>query len=526
MHAREDQHGGPAAKQARPLAKAPARAAGLAPPGASVPTHLLRLQRLAGNQAVTRALEDAPHEHGAGRGHGESSVQRSTDAQPTPQRPSSVFDALGSPWRPLEPRIRQNAEQAYGMSFAHVRVHTGPVAQRSAVALGALAYTNGPDIIVGPQGANDETMYHEVDHVHQQSLGPVPGRDNGSGVRVSHENDPFERRSAENGRKMARGDAPELGIPGATDALAPAAEPAYVQRTRGEEAVRRHVHEAGCGHGLPVQRAGDGRPPGVLVNDQRQIGPDGLMEPRREDQENLERVFPRAEDGTFERFPDPVAAIRPVATGVRASLRRVASSMSLRGSRDAGRSSDSDNAEPAEWLRAINPRRKEGGDMGPYRRNCGDAVRSFLASWSGNPTVAAGMRGAGVEPDGSKQTGYWAAGAGTMYKDPRTYTVVENATDVQDGWQAVQRQLESMEHGSSCIVVFKPTDARVSEVDHMIAAVNHRGRVVWVDPQMGRVSGKPMYEGSGVVTITLSPAFLAVEATRMDSRGVVQPVGS
>ena len=177
-------------------------------PAAALPP-LLALQRAAGNAAVSRAIEADRHEHGAGCGH-DDAVQRA-EAQPAVQRRSSVFDAVSSPASRLEPRIQQKAEQAYGMSFDHVRVHSGPVAQRSAQELDARAYTTGSSIVVGPQGVDDETMFHEIDHVRQQSMGPVAGSDNGSGAKVSSPDDAFERRSAENGRRVAQGAAPDLG---------------------------------------------------------------------------------------------------------------------------------------------------------------------------------------------------------------------------------------------------------------------------------------------------------------------------
>jgi hypothetical protein len=177
---------------------------------AAPPPPLLALQRAAGNAAVTRAVQEARHEHGPDCGH-TADVQRDASAEPAVQRRSSVFDAISSPGKPLDARIQAKAEQAYGMSFAHVRVHDGPVAQRSAMEYGAHAYTTGSDIVIGPQGVNDETLYHEIDHVRQQSMGPVAGTDDGSGARVSDPDDSFERRAAENGRRLAQGAAPDLG---------------------------------------------------------------------------------------------------------------------------------------------------------------------------------------------------------------------------------------------------------------------------------------------------------------------------
>ncbi|MFD6276094.1 DUF4157 domain-containing protein [Streptomyces sp. NPDC060209] len=164
------------------------------------------LQRTAGNAVVARAVEEDRHEHGAACGH-ETAEQPPADA-------SSVVGAVRSPGRPLDAHLMEKAEQGYGMSFRHVRVHSDPAAQRSATELGARAYTTGHDIVVGPQGADDETMFHELDHVRQQSLGPVAGTDNGAGVAVSHQDDPFERHATANGRRMAQGAMPDLSGPG------------------------------------------------------------------------------------------------------------------------------------------------------------------------------------------------------------------------------------------------------------------------------------------------------------------------
>ncbi|WP_329233193.1 DUF4157 domain-containing protein [Streptomyces sp. NBC_01460] len=169
------------------------------------------LQRAAGNAVVARAVEEERHQHGAACGH-EAAEQPPADASSA--QLSSVMDAVRSPGRPLDSRLMERAEQGYGMSFRHVRVHSDPVAQSSATAFGARAYTTGHDIVVGPQGADDETMFHELDHVRQQSLGPVAGTDNGAGVAVSHQDDPFERHATANGRRMAQGAMPDLSGPG------------------------------------------------------------------------------------------------------------------------------------------------------------------------------------------------------------------------------------------------------------------------------------------------------------------------
>jgi len=178
-------------------------------PTAALPP-LAALQRAAGNAAVTLAIQRARDEEHAVEPEGAGAGT----AAPV-QRRSSVPDAVGSPGHPLEPRILQRAEQAYRMDFGHVRVHSGPVARRSAEELGALAYTTGSHIVLGGGRVDDEVMYEEVDHVRQQALGPVPGTLNSTGEKVSHPDDPFERSAGANGRKLARGAAPDLALPGA-----------------------------------------------------------------------------------------------------------------------------------------------------------------------------------------------------------------------------------------------------------------------------------------------------------------------
>ncbi|MEU6478147.1 DUF4157 domain-containing protein [Streptomyces sp. NPDC047017] len=233
---------------------------------------LLNLQRLAGNAAVSRAVEEERHAHGPGCGHpetapagGQAAVQRRVSlgeahgpgcehpetpagGQAAVQRRVSLGEALASPGTPLEPRIRNKAKQAYGMSFDHVLMHSGPVAQRSAAELGALAYTTGSDIVSQEPNLDDETLFHEVDHVYQQAMGPVAGTSNGAGANVSSENDAFERSSAANGRRLSQGQAPDLTLPGdaghsASVQRAPAAAhgPAVAVQRKGHEKLKEQI---------------------------------------------------------------------------------------------------------------------------------------------------------------------------------------------------------------------------------------------------------------------------------------------
>ncbi|MFE5243410.1 MULTISPECIES: eCIS core domain-containing protein [unclassified Streptomyces] len=256
------------------------------------------LQRSAGNAVVARAVEEERHEHGAGCGH-ETAEPPAADAS---VQQSSVVDAVRSPGRPLDSRVMERAEQGYGMSFRHVRVHSDPVAQRSAAALGARAYTTGHDIVVGPQGADDETMFHELDHVRQQSLGPVAGTDNGSGVAVSHQDDPFERHASANGRRMAQGSMPDLTGPGSGASTGTPAE----------------AHEGG---GITVARMMSGGGRRMHKKDRGQMfeitGPQGPIVGRyiRSSSRGTE-IFATTTQGRIEVYPEQILGPRATVGGI------------------------------------------------------------------------------------------------------------------------------------------------------------------------------------------------------------------
>ena len=100
---------------------------------------LMALQRAAGNAAVVRAVQAArvaavPPEHAV--------------ASPRVQR-STVHDLLRSAGRPLDAGVRGDMEVRLGADISRVRIHTGSVAHRSAVEIGARAYTAGEHVVLG-----------------------------------------------------------------------------------------------------------------------------------------------------------------------------------------------------------------------------------------------------------------------------------------------------------------------------------------------------------------------------------------
>ncbi|GAA3732998.1 hypothetical protein GCM10022225_13890 [Plantactinospora mayteni] len=160
---------------------------------------ILALQRRAGNAAVTRAVQrrgsdpDQEHPHDGrhdGLAPGSEPVQR-----------SAVHEVLRSPGTSLTEPVRQDMEARLGADFSDVRLHTGPLAERSAAEVNARAYTSGPHVVLGQGGTDRHTLAHELTHVIQQRSGPVAGTDNGHGLQVSDPGDTFERAAESNARR-------------------------------------------------------------------------------------------------------------------------------------------------------------------------------------------------------------------------------------------------------------------------------------------------------------------------------------
>jgi hypothetical protein len=166
------------------------------------PASIAALQRRVGNAAVTRML---------------------------------AGDVLRSPGRPLDESTRTEMQARLGADFSSVRVHSGPLARRSATQLGARAYTAGEHVVIGPGGADRHTLAHELTHVVQQRAGQVDGTDNGAGYRVSDPADRFEVAAERNARRVLSGPTPGAVAGGPEPEHGREAGPAAVQRSVGFE---------------------------------------------------------------------------------------------------------------------------------------------------------------------------------------------------------------------------------------------------------------------------------------------------
>lgn len=89
--------------------------------------------------------------------------------------PLIVEQALSSGGSPLDNGTKSFMEERFGYDFGNVKIHTGPIAAKSAQSINALAYTSGNSVVFneGQYSPNDEKgrrlLAHELTHVVQQN---------------------------------------------------------------------------------------------------------------------------------------------------------------------------------------------------------------------------------------------------------------------------------------------------------------------------------------------------------------------
>ncbi|WP_316757800.1 eCIS core domain-containing protein [Streptomyces herbicida] len=178
MHAHQEQDREQApGRTGRAVRGASADAPAHAPTAATplTPGQVQALQRTAGNAAVVQRVAQESHTHDANCGHGRP-VQR-----------SAVHDVLRTSGQPFTgPQADRVSAHYGGADLSHLRVHTDSLAQASAAEIGARAYTSGHHIVLGADHS-EEDVRHEVFHTFQQAAGPVSGKDNGDGLRISED---------------------------------------------------------------------------------------------------------------------------------------------------------------------------------------------------------------------------------------------------------------------------------------------------------------------------------------------------
>ncbi|MFJ1791306.1 toxin glutamine deamidase domain-containing protein [Kitasatospora griseola] len=176
----------------------------------------------------------------------------------------------------------------------------------------------------------------------------------------------------------------------------------------------------------------------------------GLKRPSEHEQQELHDAVPKNTDGTPQRHPDP----------------RV-----------------------GDWLKKLN-----GGEphTANQKNNCLDAALAMVDTVNGHPTVAAPrLEGNGLGEKGGRDRAEQSLGA-----------KFEHLGTGPDGHAKLAEMLRESGHGSQAVITSRDSDGRT----HAWHAMNHEGQIVYSDPQLGRVSDKPLYAGEGgLFAIPLTP---------------------
>jgi len=96
------------------------------------------------------------------------------------EAPGIVHEALQAPGQPLDAAARAYFELRFGRDFSEVRVHADAKAAEAAMAVNALAYTVGTDVVFAAgryspgSGEGRRLLAHELSHVAQQAQVQVP----------------------------------------------------------------------------------------------------------------------------------------------------------------------------------------------------------------------------------------------------------------------------------------------------------------------------------------------------------------
>ena len=106
----------------------------------------------------------------------EAKLQRSAHGpSAVSEAPPIVHEVIRSPGQPLDPAARTFMEPRFGRDFSGVRIHTGPMAAKSAGAISAEAYTVDQHVIFAPNRYSPGTeggrrlLAHELAHIVQHS---------------------------------------------------------------------------------------------------------------------------------------------------------------------------------------------------------------------------------------------------------------------------------------------------------------------------------------------------------------------
>ncbi|WP_344557631.1 toxin glutamine deamidase domain-containing protein [Kitasatospora saccharophila] len=181
--------------------------------------------------------------------------------------------------------------------------------------------------------------------------------------------------------------------------------------------------------------------------------PGGLIEPGERERQRVEDAVPRDAEGRPLRHPDP----------------------------------------EGDWPGAVNGDPNEPG----RRNNCVDVALATVDTYSGYPTPAA-ARTPDHDADGNPSDRGERGG-----RDRMENALGARFSDLGDGPAAYRRLEDTLRregHGSQAVIITRDADGRA----HAWNAVNHRGKITYIDAQTGRRSDRPLHDGeNGVFAVPL-----------------------
>ncbi|MEV7117324.1 toxin glutamine deamidase domain-containing protein, partial [Kitasatospora griseola] len=231
--------------------------------------------------------------------------------------------------------------------------------------------------------------------------------------------------------------------PGGGRGTSPETHPAPAQQHASSPKPTEHnaptPHEQQPHERPATEHQGEPRP---RATDKRPIDqPGGLKEPTAHDRQRIEDAVPHDENGKPRTHPDPLEG---------------------------------------DWVKQLNG----DGHRAPGRNNnCADAALSFKDTYDGHPTPAAPR----VENNGAGEKG------GRDRIEQSLGGRFEHQGAGPDGHAKLQDTLLTSGPGSQALIISTDGEGR----SHAWNVVNQDGKIVYVDPQMGRTSDKPLYAGEG-----------------------------
>ncbi|MFM9373748.1 toxin glutamine deamidase domain-containing protein [Streptomyces sp. Da 82-17] len=198
--------------------------------------------------------------------------------------------------------------------------------------------------------------------------------------------------------------------------------------------------------------------------------PGGVNDPSRAEQNALENSVPRDENGDPTRPPNP---------------------------------------NDGDWVERING---DGRDAPGRSNNCVDTALSTVDTYAGNPT-AAGARTPDLDADGNPSDRGERGG-----RDRIENTLGARFSDMgngRDAYNRLENTLRNSGHGSQAVIITQDANGRA----HAWNAVNHNGKITYIDAQTGQRSPHPLHSGkNGVFAIPLDSDRRAIPAGG-DARG-------